>query len=127
MVWTRAYENAGKRARLHACSSRYNDPRIDTEAARWAICVSKYCTESGIFGLHQHIAENAREFTVKKVLKLVQSKGEGGITQNELTRSTKFLHKRERQEIVDDLIESNQIIKTTRTSTKGPATVYKAI
>jgi len=62
-----------------------------------------------------------REKAKKRILKVVSTAGAGGILKQDLTRKTQFIRKSFRDEYLEDLVESGELVVTT--NSKG-GTVY---
>lgn len=109
-IWARAYEKAAKLALIHACSLKPADEaEIGEESVAWGIAMSKYLTRKMLFDISEWIAENHVENNTKRVLRVIRNAGR--LTSTQLNRRTQFLRKRERDEILEDLMEANLIQK----------------
>jgi hypothetical protein len=72
------------------------------------------------------VSDNETEATHKKVLQIV--KRAGSITGSDLARATQFLKKREREEVMQTLVDAGQIaVRLQRTGQRGaPTKIYEA-
>lgn len=108
-LWSRSGGRAQKLALLFACSRSVGCPtiRIELEDVERAIRLSNWMTRRMLYQASEYIAANEIEDNLKKVLRAIPSVG--GISQNELTRRTQWLRKREREEIIFTLMEGKML------------------
>jgi len=117
-LWARAEEKACRLALVYACSADRQRPCIDADAARWACALADHLTRRMLFIAHEWIADGQFDARQKKVLRIIRQAG-GQIGRRELSRRTQSLTQRERQEVIDNLIETDQIeVVVTPTATK---------
>lgn len=109
---TRVTEQSKKLALIHgALRSR----KIDVQDVEWAIETLNTARENAMHLLPQLSAENRTESNVERMYAIV--KDWGVISHRELMNKTRFLQKRERNEILESLVEEQKIQKTN--SDKG--------
>ena len=112
-LWTRAAEKARKLALLRACSSTIYPGRagfeIDERAAQWACELATWATERMIYLAHQWVSDGAFDCKRKRVLRAIEASGKDGLTGSELCRRTQSLSPRERQEVLEALVQSGEI------------------
>jgi hypothetical protein len=108
-LWTRAMEKAGKLALLFACSRAAENSIIDEPAAEWACALSCYLTRRMAFLAHRQVADGEYDAKRQRVFQVIQEAGSNGIDQSQLTRRTQWIRKRERDEILDALLEAEDI------------------
>jgi hypothetical protein len=119
-IWSRAAEKANKLALIH-CASRHvcEEPRsIELCDIDWAIKVVNWLTRQLISGCERYVARNQQEQTAKRVLRIIGSAGEKGLSGDELSRKLQWLPRKARMELIADLVESGQI-QVARTETGG--------
>ncbi|MBF0462237.1 MAG: PriCT-2 domain-containing protein [Magnetococcales bacterium] len=124
-VLARAWENAAKVALIRGVSANPSEPVVRGIDAAWAIGLVCYSVNTFIEDVEHHIADNQTEQNHKRVLEIVRSAGRKGISKRDLTRRTQFLDQRQRQDLVQSLIEGGQILVETRPTRTVPATVYR--
>jgi hypothetical protein len=100
-LWTRCVEKARKLCLLYACSEKHQGPVVELPAVQWAAELSVYLTRSIIHLADTWIAENRQESTSKRVERLIPV--DPGIGLAQLTRRTRWLTARERNEIIEGL------------------------
>ncbi len=121
--WNRTSEQTAKLAMLFALSqsSAKETLVLNLDHANRAIALSNFLTRRKTLLFQNSVSENEHEAKRKRVLECLPRNGKY-ITKNELTRKTQFLSgRRERTDIVSDLVESGQIEQRTA---RGSAIVF---
>lgn len=124
-AWARAEEKACRLALLHACSANREHAVIDAPAARWACELSEHLTLRLLHVAGQWVSEGVFDARQKRVLRVVREMG-GAIGRSELCRRTQALTQRERQEVIDNLLETGQLVERAE-PTKGRRKVVYAL
>jgi hypothetical protein len=122
-LWARAEEKACRLALVYACSANAEKPVIDADAARWACDLSSYLTRRMLYIAHEWVADGVFDARQKRVVRVVRKAG-GKISRSELCRKTQWLTQRERQEVIDNLLETQQLRQEEETSATRPKVVY---
>ncbi|MBK9126204.1 MAG: DUF3987 domain-containing protein [Phycisphaerales bacterium] len=122
-LWARAEEKACRLALIYACSANAEKPVIDADAARWACDLSSYLTRRMLYIAHEWVADGVFDARQKRVVRVVRKAG-GKISRSELCRKTQWLTQRERQEVIDNLLETQQLRQEEETSATRPKVVY---
>lgn len=122
-LWARTEEKACRLALVFACSASRERPEIDRAAAEWACELSEYLTRRMLCVAHEWVAEGVFDARQKRVLRIVRESG-GSIGRRELSRKTQFLTRRERQEVIDNLIETDQLAQREEPTATRPRVVY---
>ena len=125
-LWTRTNEKARKLALIYACSESTQSPRVGVEAAQWACDLSRYLTRKLIHTASDWIAENPFDESRKKVLRIIKGAGTKGMTASQLCRKTQAIRKRDRDEILHNLLSSGIVKQETIQRKTKPLTVYIA-
>lgn len=121
-LWARAEEKACRLALVYACSANREAPVIDQAAAEWACAVCDYITRRMLFLASQWVADGQFDARQKKVVRVIRKAG-GEISHSDLYLRTRSLAPRERQEVIDNLIETGQLERrVTPTATKPKVT-----
>lgn len=121
-LWARAEEKACRLALIYACSRDHAKPVIDVDAARWACDVAEHLTRRMLFVAHEWVADGQFDARQKRVVRVVRKAG-GRISRSDLCRRTQWLSQRERQEVIDNLLETGQLRhEIEQTATKPRAT-----
>jgi len=127
-LWSRSAERAAKLALLFAASRWTGEgdlPQIGLADMDRGIALSNWVARRLIAQGAAHIAENAWDASVKRILRLI--KDDGPLTQTELTRRTQWLKARDRDTVIQQLIESAQIEAEILETGGRPVTRYSAL
>lgn len=108
-VWARAEEKACRLALIYACSADPGSPRIDADAAGWAAEVSEYMTRRMIYLADEWVSDGTFDARQKRVIRIIRDHG-ASMSRSELCRRTQWLTQRERNEIVENLIETGAVL-----------------
>jgi hypothetical protein len=122
-LWARAEEKACRLALIYACSANHEQPVIDKAAAKWACDLSEYLTRRMLYVAHEWVAEGVFDARQKRVLRIVRRAG-GRISRTALCRKTQWLTQRERQEVIDNLLETGQLEQVVAKTATKPGVVY---
>ena len=122
-LWARAEEKACRLALVHACSADRAKPVVGQEAADWACAVSEHLTRRMLHLAHTWVSDGQFDSRQKRVLRIVRA-ANGKISASELSRRTPWLNKRERGEVVENLLETRQIVMRREASPTRPRTIY---
>jgi hypothetical protein len=122
-LWARAEEKACRLALIYACSANAQKPVIDADAARWACELSSYLTRRMLYIAHEWVADGVFDARQKRVVRVVRKAG-GKISRSELCRKTQWLTQRERQEVIDNLLETQQLRQEEESTATRPRVWY---
>jgi len=123
-LWARAEEKACRLALIYACSKNHESPVIDEDAAHWACELSSYLTRRMLFVAGEWVADGLFDAKQKRVLRVIRQCG--SVTRTDLNFKTRWLSLRDRQEVLDNLIETGQV-RVIETPTAGRTRVEYAI
>lgn len=126
-IWSRHAEKTNKLALLFACSRWQAEsawPTINLADANRAIKLNNYLTRRMLKQAGVYVSESSFETAQLKVLRVIKRRQEW--TQNQLTRSTRWLKPRERIEILQTLQESGEIDVEEHETGGRPARVFRA-
>lgn len=115
-LWSRSAGKAGKLALIFAASRCPLSASFDVylEDIDLAIAMSNWLTRTVQRKVFEHVSENDTESNMKRVMRILRHP----LTKSQLTRKTQWLRKRERNEIVETLIESG-LVELTEEQTGG--------
>lgn len=131
-VWTRLAEQASKLALIHRCSrmaaeaisAMQTEPTsIELVDIEWGCVLAETLAERLLINAGRNIARNAREDMVNRIRELIRS-ASSGLSKSEITNKTTNLGKRDRDEILLDLIEVGDIVRATIRTAGRPREVY---
>jgi hypothetical protein len=126
LLWPRAVEKAHKLALLWACSANAQSPVVDANAARWACEVVSHQTRRLVFLASRHLAENRQEADTKRMFRIIEGAKEAGLDSHQLARKTQWVKRRERDELVDTLVDAGQVVRRNIPTKTKPRTVVFA-
>jgi hypothetical protein len=126
-VLARVWENTAKVALIKAVSADPVQPVIRMEDAEWARNVVAHCVDTLLTEAERHLADNDTERNHKRVLEIIRGAGTAGLTKNDLVRRTQFLDKRQRDDVIETLVESGQIGTAMRDSATRPAMIFRVV
>lgn len=124
-LWTRAVEKGRKLALIHACSLDPLTDSVEVESVDWAVEVVDYLTRRLIYLAELRVASNEVESNVKRVYRIISEAGDDGLSSTKLTRKTQFLRRRDREEIVLELVSAGMIRRCEADGKTNKTVVYK--
>jgi hypothetical protein len=122
-LWARAEEKACRLALIYACSADREKPVVGQEAASWACSVSEHLTRRMLHLAHSWVSDGQFDSRQKRVLRIVRA-ANGKVSASELSRRTQWLNRRERTEVIDNLLETGQLVMSREATATCPRTVY---
>ena len=123
-LWSRVEENTCRLSLIYACSRDPEHLEIDADASQWASDLSVHLVQRMLFLADQWVADGAFDAHQKKVLRILREKG-GSISRTELTRRTQSLKGRDRDEVINNLIEAGQIVRRKKTTSGRAKVIYE--
>jgi hypothetical protein len=106
-IYNRAGEHAAKIALVVSCYELHAE--IGVQAMQWAILFVKNAVSGLVDALHANMSENLHEQQAKRILEIIRKLG-GEATKSDITRRTKWCQKHVRDSILDDLVESGELL-----------------
>jgi hypothetical protein len=123
-LWGRAVQQARQFALIYAASVDKENPVIDADAAHWAYDLVSYLIERKIYLANRHVADSEFDKQQKEMLRYIEE-CKGTCTRTMLYRRFRKLKKREREDIIENLIETNAIRREFRQQKgKRQSTLY---
>ncbi len=122
-LWARAEEKACRLALIYACSTNREKPIIDENAARWACDLSVHMTRRMLFVAGHWVADGQFDARQKRVVRIIRNSG-GRISKRDFSRRTQWLTQRERQEVLENLLETEQVEQITEETATKPRVIY---
>ncbi len=116
----RLWEHTVKLAMVRAVARQPAAPVITEHDAQWAWDLTDHCLNTLLADAERHLAENQTEADKKKLLQLIRSAGENGITNRVLSRKTMNMDSWKRKEHLDDLQEGGFILQCDAGNKTGP-------
>jgi hypothetical protein len=124
-LWGRAIQQARQFALIYACSTSMEEPVIDENAAGWAYELITHLIKRKLHIANRHVADSEFDKQQKEVLRYIED-CKGKCTLTMLYRKFRKLKKRERDDIIENLITTLAIRTTTirEDSKRQNITVY---
>lgn len=124
-IYSRTAELSEKIALIIAAGKNFEKPIIKEEDIVYGIKLTKYLSEYLRYVAQNFMADNAYEHELKNVLKIIRAAGK--IQKSELSRKTQKLQTYLRNDILENLIESSQIIEEFHGEGVAKASFFVAI
>jgi len=126
-ILARIEETATKLALIRAVSRDAVDPQIQKEDAEWGILIARHCANQTIREASMRVSENVIESNHKRALLILQGSGTEGMTRSEFTRRTQFMDGRQRDSVLQTLLDAQFIEVAMIQGTRRPTQVIKAL
>jgi len=126
-ILARIEENATKLALIRAVSRDAVDPQIQEEDAEWGILIARHCANQTIREASMRVSENVIESNHKRALLILQDAAPEGMTRSEFTRRTQFMDGRQRDSVLQTLLDAQFIEVAMIQGTRRPTQVIKPI
>ena len=123
-LYSRVAENAAKLALIYAVSVNHEVPVIDLEALGWAAEIAMWTANVLMNRSNDRVSDNTVESNLKAVVRILKLFGSTGATKSEITKRTQFLRRQERNDILNTLIESGDVIMSSDKKGKKSVSVY---
>ena len=124
-LWGRTEEKAKQIALILACSFDRAEPKIDGKAARLACTLARAVTRHMVSIAQDWLASNQQEGISKRLLRIIKDVPDG-LTKSQLTRKSQWLKKRDRDDLLVSLIESELVMAVQVPYGNGTKLVFKA-
>lgn len=126
-IVARLYQQMNKICLVHALSRVEigQTPMVDVPDVEFAYNTIMYYYENIQSIVDKYIHDGVNETTLNKVLNLIREKGT--VTKSSLSQLTRFLKKRQRDEIIMDLIDMDYICVAQEEINGKTQTVYRAL
>jgi hypothetical protein len=124
-LWARVSQKAAQVALSLACGFDHLNPKIDKRAAKYAIAIVDECTKYMMLAAYDWIADNQIERDHQKILRAIKA-SENGLTRSEFFKAVPSIAKRDRDAILETLVESGLVIPVESMNGKAKIIAYKA-
>lgn len=121
-VWSRVAERSQKLALMHAASR--GSMSVTLEDVDWGIALSNAIARKTCYRFTMGASDNEQEATKKKILAIIAENGP--LTKREVTRKTQFVTKRERDAILEDLVDGGFIFQFSASKRGQNVTQFRA-
>jgi hypothetical protein len=126
-ILARIGENAMKLALIVAVGRDAARPVIELHHAEWAIRFVRHFAGRTMEAVERHVADTETEAHLKRLREIIRVAGGGGLTKSELTRASQWLKARDRDDILNTLIESGDIKLAMRETSGRRAMIYRTV
>lgn len=126
-ILARIGENAMKLALIIAVGRDSAQPVIDAHDAEWAIRFVRHFAGRTMEAVERHVADTETEAHLKRLREIIRVAGSSGLTKSELTRASQWLKARDRDDILNTLIESGDIKPAMRETGGRRAMIYRVV
>lgn len=118
-IWGRCWEQSAKAALVIAASRNEGDLVITGADAQFGIDLGKWSCASMAAHIANYVAENETENTAKRVERMIRDAGNDGMTMGALYAKTRFLKRKDRSDVIDELVDGGFIYRQTEKSAAG--------
>ena len=128
-IWSRAAEKTNKLALLFACSRAEGEdwPTIQLEDADRAIRLNNWLTRRMLQAADRHVSGSEFERQVNQVRSLLLERPGGWLTMTEITRRTRKLTPKQRQEVLQTLLASELVTSQVSEASTKPVTLWMSL
>ncbi len=126
-ILARIGENAQKLALVRAVGIDPAAPAISSVDAEWAIGLVRHFATRTMIAVERHVADNETERNHKRMLEIIRTSDDAGLSKSELIRRTQFVDKRQRDEILLTLVEAGLVATTMRITSTKAGLAYRAV
>ena len=126
-ILARIEENATKLALIRSVSRDPVDPRIEDHDADWGILLARHCAELTIREVSARVAENQVESHHKRALQILRDAGPEGMAKSEFTRRTQFMDHRQRDGVLQTLVDAGLVEVVILQGAGTPGAVAKVL
>ncbi|CAK0755060.1 hypothetical protein CCP2SC5_2090001 [Azospirillaceae bacterium] len=126
-ILARIAENAAKIALVRAVSHDPVAPVIGADDAEWGISFVQWSANRMMAETERCVSDNHTERNHKKVLEIIRSVGSNGVTKSALILASRFLERRQREEILAELMEAGLVQLEKRSTATKPIMVFVAV
>lgn len=125
-ILARIGENAQKLALVRAVGIDPAAPAIGSGDAEWAIRLVRHFAMRTMIAVERHVADNETERNHKRILEIIRTSDDAGLSKSELIRRTQFVDKRQRDEILLTLVEARLVTTAMRSTPTKPGLSFRA-
>jgi hypothetical protein len=126
-IWTRARENAGKLALIHACWLNRETPVVDVPSAQWAIDVILYTVAHTVKQANLCMVDGPFHERCQLIMQAIERAEGRRLPKTAIYRATRNMTPRERQEAIATLSEQGRLREWNDWGGGRPVTWYGAL
>jgi len=123
-LWSRARENAGKVALIHACWKNSEQPSVETDSARWAVELTRHVVRQTLWRASLSLVDNPFHADCQKALQKLQAEPTRELPHSVLLKRMK-MKARDFRDLIQTL-EQRGDVQCVQQSTSGrPGVFYR--
>ena len=126
-LWSRARENAGKIALIHACWKNGPAPEVNVKSAQWAVDLVTHVVRHCLYEAHLCMSEGTFHERCQMIMRALEQAEGRELSRSALTRATRNMTPRERDEAAWTLKEQGRLTVGEKTTGGRPVTWYRAV
>jgi hypothetical protein len=126
-ILARIEEHATKLALIRAVSRDAVNPQIEDHDAEWGLLIATHCAEYSMREAQARVSENLVEQHHKRALKLLRDAGPAGMLRSDFTRRTQFMDSRQREGVLQTLIDAGFLEVEIIASGRRPGQLLRAV
>ncbi len=126
-ILARIEEHATKLALIRSVSRDAVNPQIEDHDAEWGLLIARHCAEYAMREAEARVSENPIEQHHKRALKLLRDAGDAGMLRSEFTRRTQFMDSRQRDGVLQTLMEAGLVVVEHVASPGRTAQRFRAV
>ena len=124
-LWGRAEENARKIALIVACGCEFGGPVVSGEVAAWSCDLVGRLVDDLVRAVRLSVSESDYGRKRLQIMSAIQGAGSEGTSKSSLARRFRGIRKRERDEMIEDMVLAGDV-EIVQVETSGrPATMYR--
>ena len=123
-LWSRARENAGKLALIHACWKNSEQPIVDADSARWAVQVTRHVVRQTLWRANLSLVDNPFHAKCQKVLQKLRDQPAGELPHSVLLKRMK-MKARDFRDLVQTLEQRGDIHCVQQSTSGRPGMFYR--
>jgi hypothetical protein len=123
-LWSRARENAGKLAMIHACWKNRDQPAIGEDSARWAVEVTRHVVQQTLWRASLSLIDNPFHGECQKALQKLQEEPDGKLPHSVLLKRMK-MKARDFRDLIETLDQRGDIQIVPKETSGRPYVAYK--
>ena len=108
-LWAKGEENARRIALIIACGNAFDNPVIDAASANYSCRLMRYLLMDFGSVIAPQITTGSTDSLKRKLINIIDGYGIEGCPKRSVTRASQYLNKKQRNDLLDDLMEAGEI------------------
>ena len=110
-LWAKGEENARRVALIVAGGECFESPKITDGIADYSCRLLRYLLNDFSRVIAPEVVSSATESYKRKLITIIEQSGIDGIKQGTLSRATQWANRKQREDLLNDLVESEEIVR----------------